>query len=567
MAIVYPERLPESVLRDEKRSAERKVYEALARLPDEFHIFYSVAWQARSRHSGVSDGEADFVIAHARLGILILEVKGGRIEYDARTYQWTSTDRRGETHLLSKDPVEQARRSNKALLEKLRDTPGWDANRWLTVGHAVVFPDVYAGNAPLKPDLALEILCDAGDMNDLENWVSNTFAYYQAQDGRGGELGNDRLQSVTGLLARSFALKTPLGVELEYEDEHLVELTERQYLVLSILGTRRRAAIRGCAGSGKTMLALEKARRLADEGFEVLLTCYNVALAEDLKGRAPRRVQVRHFHELCTAMVNEAEISLQEKGRSSDDAFYHDILPNALLEATSKLGPRYDAIIVDEGQDFKDTWEAPLSALLRDPDEGIFFIFFDDNQNLYQGQDRLPAMINEEPFVLAENCRNTQKIHRVVSAFYHDTGSLHCPGPVGRQVEAYAYRGDRHQERKMSQLLHQLIVEERVNESDIVILTPRSQDRSVFKSGTRVGRYTLTTSFPPPRESVQVSSVHRFKGLERRVVILAEIDRYASSDLEKVLYVGCSRARTHLLLLVDADAPQFIKDCVRQAIG
>jgi phosphate starvation-inducible protein PhoH len=75
-------------------------------------------------------------------------------------------------------------------------------------------------------------------------------------------------------------LHTPLGAELEEEDEKIVQLTEQQLMVLQVLRKRRRAAIAGCAGSGKTMLALNKAIQLNDQGFCVLLICFNVALAE-----------------------------------------------------------------------------------------------------------------------------------------------------------------------------------------------------------------------------------------------------------------------------------------------
>ena len=568
MARVYPERLPESVLRDPKRSAERKLYQGLSKLGSEFFIFYSVAWQARRPSSGVADGEADFVVAHPCLGILVMEVKGGKIAYNANTHQWTSTDRHGVTHELDRDPVEQALRSQKALLGKLRDMPNWDGSRWLTIGPVVSFPDVYADNAPLRPDLHREILFDAGDAHNLEGSIKRAFKHYQAQNGRGGQLGHDRLRIVERLLARSFELRTPLGVEIGYEDERLIELTEHQYHLLDFLGSRRRAKIKGCTGSGKTMLAIEKARRLSAQGVTVLLTCYNSALAADLRGRVPASIDVKHFHELCTVMAQEAGITLEGRSQNQfDDVYYQEVLPDALFDAAAKLGPRYDAIIVDEGQDFRDTWGVALSALLHDPDQGMLFIFFDDNQNLYQSLDRLPAIVNEGPFLLAENCRNTRRIHQVVSSFYHAPSSLRCLGPVGRQVDTHTYRGDRHQERTLSHLLHNLIMDEKVDCRDIVILTPRSQNRTLFRSGRRVGKYTLTTGYPPPLECVQVSSIHAFKGLERRIVILVEIDRYASPDLDRVLYVGCSRARTHLLLLVDADAPQSVKSRIRSAVN
>ena len=567
MSRMYPERLPESVRRNPKRSGERKIYRALNGLSDKFLVFYSVGWQARRHGSGAEDGEADFVIAHPHLGVLVMEVKGGGVNYGAQTGQWSSTDRNGVMHPID-DPVNHARKNRYALFEKLRDMPGWDRSRWLTIGQIVAFPDVYVKNISLRLDLPREIVFDADDVRNIEYSVRRSFKHYAAQDGRTGELGYDRLKLIETLLAHSFRLRTPLGVELEYEDERLIELTERQMLVLSFLSTRRKAAIKGCAGSGKTMLAIEKTRRLANQGFEVLLTCFNEALAKDLDRRVSDGVRVMHFHRLCTAMAREAGIAIEGLGSPVPDKdMFQVTMPNALLEAIDRLGPRFDAIIVDEGQDFKETWWLPLVSLLRDADEGIFYIFFDDNQNLYQDWDRIPGVVDELPFPLQENCRNTQRIHQMVSSFYHAPKDIRCPGPPGRSVEVYSYRGDRHQTRMLGKLLHKLVKDEKIQPKDVVLLTPRSQKRSLLKAGTEVGQFILTTDYPSPSGHIQVSSVHRFKGLERRVVILAEIDRFAGLDLDSVLYVGCSRARTHLFLLMDANAPQFIKNCVKQAVA
>jgi hypothetical protein len=555
MAKMYPKQLPESVIQNPKRAAEQRVYQALNDLDDRFLVLYSVGWQARIRDSEAKDGEADFVIAHPDLGVLVMEVKGGGIAYNAQTDEWSSRDRNGEVHPI-KNPIKQARANRYALFHKLCDMPGWDRNRWLTIGQVVAFPDVSTEDQSLRLDMPREIIFDHRDLQDIEDAVQRSFKHYAAQDGREGKLGCDRLEIVEDLLASSIQLRTPLGVELEREDEQLITLTERQLLLLDYLSTRRRAAIKGCAGSGKTMLAIEKARRLTKQGFDVLLTCYNQPLAKYLEQRVSDNIYVMHFHRLCKTMAREAEVVIGGM----------ENYPDALLEAIDKVGPRFDAVVVDESQDFEETWWLPLISLLRDPDAGICYVFFDDNQNLYQGQDIIPGVVDEAPFPLTENCRNTQRIHQVVSSFYHASDSLRCPGPNGRPVEQYSYRGDHHQTRILGKLLHKLVVDEKISIEDIVLLTPRSQGRSLLKEGTKLGRFILTTNYPPPPNHIQVSSVHRFKGLERRVVILAEIDRVASPQLDKVLYVGCSRARTHLLLLMDANAPQSVKKRVSQAI-
>ncbi len=297
MSKIFPEHLSQSILNDPKRQAEVKVYNALASMDNEFMIFYSVAWQARK--GGIAkDGEADFVIVHPDLGLLVLEVKGGRIEYDGTTWQWYSVDREGQRWEI-KDPVEQARRSRYTLIDKFNELPGWDKQRFLTTGHAVAFPHVVVSERSLKMDLPREIVLDCDEIGEnIQKAIQRIFEYYASSEYR-APVGKDRMLVIRDLLARSFTIRTPLGVELEQDDEKLVQLTEQQMLIITILRTRRRATIAGCAGSGKTMLAIEKARRLAEQGFNVLLTCFNAALAEELRNRLPELNNHLEFSRAC----------------------------------------------------------------------------------------------------------------------------------------------------------------------------------------------------------------------------------------------------------------------------
>lgn len=555
MAYMYPERLSQWVLNDPKRSAERKVYDALSVLSKKYLVFYSVSWQSRDPKLGVKDGEADFVVVHPDQGILILEVKGGEISYKADTEEWFSKDRYGVLHEI-KDPVEQARKSRYELLAKLQDLPEW-GTRWSTIGHAVVFPDIVLKEASFKPDLSADIVIDHKKLADIGSALDQVFAYYRADYSNGGALGYERLEMVTNLLGRSFELRTPLGVDLDYEENQLVQLTEQQMRILGFLGRRRRAAIKGCAGSGKTMLAVEKATRLANQGFDVLLTCFNYALARDLQNRVPENVTVLHFHGLCREMANEVGFGITSY--ANEEEYYSKVLPEALLEAAEKTGPMYDAIVIDEGQDFQENWLAILSLLLRDEKTGIFFVFFDDNQNLYQGMDRIPGIIDEESFPLTENCRNTKAIHQLVAKFHHDPQDLISLGPDGRAPQISYYQDDFSMKKFLSKLLHTLVNEEAVLCEDIVILTPRSQDRSALQHQERVGIFTLVYNELTRNNQILVSSIHGFKGLERKVVILTEVETHLKTSPDTVFYVGCSRAKTQLYIMMNANADEAIK--------
>lgn len=531
--------VPEPMRPDTPSHAERKLYAAFERqLPDDFAVFHSVCWQVRDTTSGVRDGEADFVVAHPDFGVLIIEVKGGRIRHDGRTGRWFSNEN------AIKDPFQQGREGKYSLLDKLKELPYW-RNRWITVGYAAAFPDV-----PVKGDLRLdaprELVLDASDVSNLAAWANQALQYLQGRRPEDNPLGARGIEELVDLLSPSWDLRPLLSTEIEAERRELARLTEEQFIMLDFLGRHRRAAISGCAGSGKTTLAYEKALRLADQGFKVLLTCFNVALAGFLASDEdkPANLHIANFHRLADELVEHARLPTGPY----NSEYFDQVLPERLMEAVDILGSQFDAVIVDEGQDFRDNWWVPLQCLLHDPDQGILYVFFDDNQNLYRTAQNIPLEL--APFSLKRNCRNTQRIHKVVMQFYRSDQVPLAQGPLGRQVEVHTYTDMNGLKRALRQVLHRLAVEENVYSEDIVVLTPRGRERSRLWQMGPVGNFQLTDQWSAGSAEIFCSTVHSFKGLESPVVILAEIEPYGSLDLETVLYVGCSRACNHLVVLV-----------------
>ena len=107
--------------------------------------------------------------------------------------------------------------------------------------------------------------------------------------------------------------------------------------------------------------------------------------------------------------------------------------------------------------------------------------------------------------------------------------------------------------------MHHLIVEEEVPAWDIVLLTPKSRERSLLWGLGQLGNFRLVDFPSDAGGEVYCTTVHRFKGLESPIVILAEIDNDQLWNLDTILYVGCSRARNHLVLLTTADLFDKIK--------
>ncbi len=554
MARMYPNQLDP----DTKSAAERQLYKAFRDgLDNDYTVFHSVAWLSLDGEGRPRDGEADFVIAHPQRGILVLEAKGGAIHYDPHTDCWTSTGRHGRTHEI-RAPFVQVRYSKYALQEQLQNMPNMPRRR-INVGHAVAFPDVVVGEILLGPDKPRQIILDATDLTDLSGWVGRALAYWRGQESqRVTAPGEEGVQVLMDLLGKVRELRPALWGDFVQERAQLVRLTEQQYMILDALQRQRRAAICGCAGSGKTMLAAEKATRLARHGFRVLFTCFNKHLAADLRARLkpPADLDIVNFHALCYNLAQQADVLPVKR---DDRRFFDQQLPEVLMDAADALGICYDAVIVDEGQDFRENWWVPLQMLLRDPDDGILYIFYDDNQRLYVRHGTFP--IQQPPYCLTVNCRNTQNIHQMVVKFYEAEVSPSARGPHGRPVAVVSYEDAQSLRPTLQNILRWLTVDEHVPTDEIVVLTPRALSKDWLLQGSASEGPLLTDIWPTPRGQVYCTTIYDFKGLERAVVILADIRRWPPEwdSMVRLLYVGCSRARNHLIVLLAQNAPRKVQ--------
>ncbi len=550
MATIYPTPLPRSVQDDPLRAAERRVYEVLKEgLGSEFTVFYSVAWLAVSPWTGARDGEVDFVVAHESMGILLLEVKGGGISRDGITGHWTSVDHAGYPHPIH-DPFAQVRASRHALLEKFKEHPAI-RHLWVPIGHGVILPDSARPDAPLAPDAPPEITVFAEDIGHIGECIEGMFEYWRRQTGMTSCQGPNFLAAVTELLAPSFDLRQPLGTAVADEERELLRLTEHQFSVLDLLGRQRRVSITGAAGTGKTVLALEKAKRLAGEGFRVLLTCFNRPLADHLRRSAGHvdGLTILTFHQLCEHFACEGQLPLPDHrdGQAPAD-FFDTTMPNAMLEALKRVPQRFDAIVVDEGQDFLEGWWYPLQFCLADPDRSVLYVFHDDNQQIYRRATSFPSGLFE--ITLRENLRNTQRIHAVTSRFYRGE-PVRAIGPEGRSVETVVVGSQNEIEPAVSQVLDRLIKKDYAAPEDIAVLLGWAPS-SPLKKNTRIGAWPVTTDQVAEPGRVLVDSVRRFKGLERPIVVLTAIDDLPPAEENALLYVGLSRARIHLIVVAQA---------------
>lgn len=542
---------PPSIADDTASDAERKLFRAFQKqLDDEFLVFHHVNWHGKDEEGRPRDGEADFVIAHPQHGILVLEAKGGEIIFERGAQTWWSIGGDGKRHRLKKSPIEQAIISKHRLVQELRAMPALQ-NARPYVGHAVAFCDVPLPAQWSDWDIARELILDKPALRDVNTWTRNALNYWRA-DMPTRNVSTETLRAALfDLLGKTIELRIPLWSQFNDEAEQIVELTREQYQILDHLNRQRRAKICGCAGSGKTMLAAEKAKRLGARGFKVLLTCYNRLLEARLKNqmRAHPNVTVMRYHAVCEAFAKRANI-LPPK---TDERSYYEALPDALERALPTDTTRYDAIIIDEAQDFRAAWWKSILQLLQDRENGIFYIFYDDNQRIYSRERALP--IPGEAFPLTRNCRNTRHIHRAVTQFYKSQEQPEAAGPVGAPIEFHWYESNEELRALVDEILVRLVTREKIPTSEIVVLTAL-KDKSALNARTQFHGPAFSNTYPPPEGQVNWSSISAYKGLEASVALLAEIDQswfpqWKQVDFDRLLYIGCSRAKHQLIVLLN----------------
>ncbi|MCV2864401.1 NERD domain-containing protein [Albidovulum sediminicola] len=556
MARMYPRELPRHVLENPKLSSEVRVYERMRdKLPGDYNCYYSRSWHEADRDGAEFDGEADFIVAHAEHGLLFLEVKGGRVSCREADGQWLSEDRDGFKFRI-KNPLSQARSSKHHFLKRLNASRAL-SGRFVRARHGAILPGSARPRRALAPDAPLEIIAFGDDMETLDRWIVRRMT--EGDDHRESALGLDGLRALEELLASHFELRAHIGISLADDARTIERLTAEQSWILDSLADNKEMAISGGAGSGKTVLAVEKATRSAADGRRTLLTCYNAPLAAHLRTicQGNEGLVVASFHALCRALAQKAGVELPSDG---DQSVFDHLLPEALVDAVSNnpdLG--FDTVIIDEGQDFRDSWLHALRLTINDPETGGFYVFYDDNQRLFSPEkgfiDALPA----SSIALTRNLRNTRRIHALMAKWYQGRRSIPA-GPEGEPVGTMACRNGEMALARLNERISQMLNSGQVAPGQIAVLSGTGDALTAL--GERIaGKPTCRADDVRP-DHIVLDTVRRFKGLSRPCIFLIGIEGLTDPEL---IYVATSRANVLLEIIGTAEDIARLKQEVAAA--
>ena len=508
------------------------------------------------------DVEADLVVLMPDVGILVLEVKGGSVtvQPDKTGHSWWIR-RQGKDVRI--DPVDQVRTAKHALKRYVEQHPRGGASRRVGWGHGLV--TVYSPFAAdfSVPELPRWALHDRDDQPALGDRARDN-AWWMLHGQRPPT--HDDVEAIADILTGRFA--TPYDVNAESDDRaaEFDRLTMEQSSILQVTRLLHRVEVRGGAGSGKTVLALQQAKELTRGGQgrkpqRVALLCYSIGLAEHLRrqvatwDRRHRPAFVGTFHAFGQQW-GAAE------GDRTDSDFWEERLPAEMAELAAALPDKqkYDAVIVDEAQDFADPWWTPVLRALRDEEEGGLYVYSDENQRIFARFGRPPVAL--VPLVLDHNLRNTRQIHESFGPLA--PSRMYSRGGDGPTVRFVATTQDDALEAADDAV--DALLESGWEPRNVALLTtghrhPVQVERTDFHDQEGYWRTYWD-------DDVFYGHVLGCKGLERRAVVLCLNEDGSRDRARERLYVGMSRATDELVVVGDPETVRRVAgDDVARRLG
>jgi hypothetical protein len=482
-----------------------------------------------TRHEYKRFGEADFVIIGPE-GLFVIEVKGGRVSRNAKGI-WEYTDTRGVTHTNREGPFKQAETAMFAIVKRLEKQFSSGIVKKLIIGYGVAFPQCSFSIQSVEWDNA--IVMDETSLDEFDGWLKGLITFWRNKHNWISEpLDSAVIRNIRQFLRPKFDVSVSLKLQADALQDQIVSMTQDQYRLLDVIAANRKAVCSGGAGTGKTFLALELARRWTAAGKTVLIVCKSLWLSRFLEN-------LLHDPNLVIATM--------------------DYLP--VVMKRSKI-ERFDSVIVDEGQDLLDIDSlSTLDDCMWGGFQGGQWCFFHDvnNQKGLIGVTDLGAMDLLQDFQavnipLTTNCRNTRVILDYVQRFTGCDMGVKGAGE-GPEVKSYFYPEDSDSNTILVDELNRLIRIEKINPGEITILSPLDLQKSsisklrkdVLQRLIILDEYSLR-EFPPA--DINFASIHAFKGLENTCIIIVDLDETTFNEsFRSALYVAMSRARAVLTLI------------------
>lgn len=524
-------------------SLEDVMFDALRQLPDEYYVFHSLSITDVVNNL-IRENETDFMILHQKKGIICLEAKAGPVKYEDGVWKY------GSGRVMDHDgPYNQASGNKHRLMKYIKNGKMADILHHCRFYHAVWFPSITEEQLksiplPGEGDRTLTLTKEA--LTDPEKYLERVYSLVPAI-GISNDISDGEFQRLLReVLCPQFNVFPTASFEADLKKIVFHRLLKEQAGILNFLEDQKTAAINGAAGTGKTMIALEKARRHASQGEPVLFLCFNSFLRDYLEKNYPQeKVSFFTIPGFACKICGTAEPNYVKAMAKLEDMFISGKFP-------------YKHIIIDEGQDFGQEAinEAKiidtLHDIVTDDDmDGTFYVFYDKLQ-LIQAKE-MPDFIDNLDcrLTLYRNCRNTENIATTSLRPIAERKPKLLEGAIKGAPAKIHYCAKDTEKERIDGCINSLLAD---GVKDIVLLTCKTEQTSLLAPFIKDGKY---------RKKYLFTTCRKFKGLEADAIIMVDVDRDTFNDSNKMLfYVGASRARLNLdimAVLSDDDCKEILE--------
>lgn len=503
--------------------AEKKVFNLFkgANIPDGGTVYHSLRL---TEHLYKRLGELDFVVV-GEYGLYVFEVKGGQVSR-SEDGVWTFTDRFNRKNRKKESPFEQACSGMYSLLNSIeRFIP--DVKKRSVYGYGVIFPDITFSVNSVEWDqrYIIDASCCAS-VKSFEKGVMRLKKYWQEKTRLQRGFTKDELKLINNYLRPNFDVAITMSQKGEEIDAIITTLTTDQYNILDCLEENPRIICSGGAGTGKTFLALEGARRAAESGKSILVTCKSEILASYLN------FNINNYPGITVSAVSN--------------------IPNE----------KYDGLIIDEGQDILNFESLSLieAKLKGGFEHGFWRLFLDiNNQRGLLGSFDPQALeslelLNPTKLCLNRNCRNTNPIIKdTVLLTACDIGV--ATAGDGPRVKYLFYENEEDGIRLLNEAIGRLLNDDVRLECISILSSKEYQDSMVrFLPIGLSNRITPILEGPStkfPIAGITYSTISNYKGLENTFVIITELtaEHFEPQNIN-ALYVSMTRAKAGLFLIL-----------------
>lgn len=516
-------------------SQEGLMFEALSLLSDEYYVFHSFAL-TRFKGNTIHQEETDFLIFHPAKGIICIEAKSGRVRYEQGQWLYSSG-----IPMKHGGPFNQANRNKFELMDYIKDSRLSELVYKCKFLHAVWFPtltDADAEKMPLPSEADRKLIITREALTDPEKYINRVFEITLPSGVVTRLSTNDTNRLIKEILCPSFNVFPSVSPEIDIKKIRFHRLLREQSSILDFLVEQQTAVINGAAGTGKTVIALEKAKRHAEHNEKVLFLCYNNKLKDYLTDVCiDENIDFFTIAGLACKLCNTLSPDYEKLTDCLETMYCNHSFP-------------YKHIIVDEGQDFgidnkreTDILET-LKVIITDNEvsRGTFYVFYDRLQ-MVQAKKMSPIIDDADcRLTLYKNCRNTINIATTSlipigqrTPEFYDGCVRGLPTKIHFTVDS----------EKMLVSLNNTIESLKTDTfSDIVILTSKTEDNSIISDFVSDGKY----------QGCLFTTCRKFKGLEADAVIMIDVDQNTFEGENALLfYVGASRARLRLEIITALD--------------